>query len=465
MKGAQRFSVLSLFSVKRKKTRGACSRLAGNAQADDVRVVVAAEAQEGDARLPKRVREELVDGDCGSLRAAKSQSRGLQAGDIGGCGRGIDLPAGRNILFFVVASIRLHDVGSELRRGEVAAREALEHVIASGRCVLGPELEAFEREFAAYLGTSHAVGTNSGTDALVLALQALGISSGDEVVTTAFSFFATAEAILRAGAVPVFADVEPQTLCLSPDELARAVTARTRAVILVHIFGHCTDLDRVQAVCRDSGLLLIEDACQAVGGLWNGRRLGTFGAAGCFSFYPTKNLAGLGDGGAVTTADDSLAVRLRELRVHGHDGSGFARVGYNTRLDELQAAFLRRRLPELDSANARRRLLAARYDAELPGRVRPVRGGDGCVSNCHHYAILTPDRDRLRSHLAGRGIEAGVYYATPLHREPALAGFAPRALPQTEKACREVLCLPVRPSLTDDEQTRIIGAVAEFFDD
>ncbi|MEO0085151.1 MAG: DegT/DnrJ/EryC1/StrS family aminotransferase [candidate division WOR-3 bacterium] len=360
-------------------------------------------------------------------------------------------------------AIRFYDVGAELHEAEAAAHEALGRVFGSGRFVLGPELEAFEQEFARYLDVPHAVGTNSGTDAIVLALEALGIGEGDEVITTPFSFFATAEAVLRTGATPVFADIEPDTLCLSPDALEQVLTPRARAVLLVHIFGHCTDLDRIQAFCRDNRLLLIEDACQAVGASWRGRRLGTFGAAGCFSFYPTKNLACLGDGGAVVTADDRLAARLRELRIHGRDKSGFARIGHNSRLDELQAAFLRQLLPGLESANARRRALAARYDAGLPNRVRRVRGRPGCDANFHQYAILTPERDRLRTFLAGKGIETAVYYATPLHREPALAGFMSRSLPQAERACSEVLSLPIRPSLTDAEQTCIINSVAEFY--
>uniref|UniRef100_A0A7C4CBX5 DegT/DnrJ/EryC1/StrS family aminotransferase n=1 Tax=candidate division WOR-3 bacterium TaxID=2052148 RepID=A0A7C4CBX5_UNCW3 len=390
-------------------------------------------------------------------------NRGGPAADSGWCCRGIDLPEGGNILSAVAVRIRFHDVGGELRRYEVGAGEALRRVISSGQFVLGPELEAFEQEFARFLGVAHAVGTNSGTDALVLTLEALGIGRGDEVVTTPFSFFATAEAVMRTGAVPVFADIEPETLCLAPDAVEPAVTPRTRAVVLVHIFGHCTDIDRIQAVCRRHNLLLIEDACQAVGATWQGRRLGTFGIASCFSFYPTKNLACLGDGGAIATGDGRLAQRLRELRVHGRGSSGYVRPGYNSRLDELQAAFLRHCLPELEAANSRRQALAVRYDVELPRQLRRVRGAAGCSSSYHQYAVLTPDRDRLREHLAERGVETGVYYATPLHREPALAGRVKQSLPQAEVACREVLSLPIRPSLTDEEQTYIISSVAEFF--
>lgn len=361
--------------------------------------------------------------------------------------------------------IRFYDFGAESSAGEAAAQEALSRVVCSGRFVLGPELEAFEQEFARYLDVAHAIGTNSGTDALVLTLDALGIGPGDEVITTPFSFFASAEAILRVGATPVFADVERDTLCISAESVARAASARARAVLLVHIFGHCTDLDSMQAVCREKGLLLVEDACQAVGASWHGRRLGAFGVAGCFSFYPTKNLACMGDGGAIVTNDSQLAGRLRQLRVHGRAGGGFVRAGYNSRLDEMQAALLRRRLSGLDDANSRRRALAVRYDEGFGQRLRPVKGRPGCVSNCHQYAVLTPERDRLRAALAGKGIETAMYYETPLHREPALAGLRRQELPEAEKACREVLCLPVRPSLTDAEQAHIINSVREFFGD
>lgn len=363
------------------------------------------------------------------------------------------------------ARIPLYDIRAELREQEAALHDALSRVLGSGRFVLGAELEAFEQEFARYLGAAHTVGVNSGTDALVLALEALGVGPGDEVITTPFSFFATAEAVLRVGAVPVFADVEPETLCISPAAVARAVTARTRAVLPVHVSGHCADMDRIESVCAEHGLLLIEDACQAVGAWWRGRRLGTVGAAGCFSFYPTKNLACLGDGGAVVTGDGRVAARLRELRVHGRDETGFARAGHNSRLDELQAAFLRSRLPGLDAALDRRRVLAARYDEELPAGMRPVKGAPGCESSYHQYAILSPARDRLRSFLAERGVETGIYYPVPLHREPALAGLARVELPNAERAGAEVLCLPIRPSLTEAEQEHIINSITEFFAD
>lgn len=363
----------------------------------------------------------------------------------------------------MAAVIRFYDFVKEFGASEAAAREAVGRVVFSGRFVLGPELEAFEQEFARYLGVAYAIGTNSGTDALVLTLDALGIGPGDEVITTPFSFFASAEAILRVGATPVFADVEPDTLCVSAEAVAQAAGARARAVVLVHIFGHCTDLDSLQAVCSDKGLLLIEDACQAVGASWRGRRLGTFGVAGCFSFYPTKNLACLGDGGAIVTNDSRLAGRVRQLRVHGRDAGRFVQAGYNSRLDELQAALLRRHLPGLDEANSRRRALAASYDEGFQRCLRTVKGRPGCIPNCHQYAVLTPERDRLQAFLAERGVETAVYYGTPLHREPALAGFSRQELPEVERACREVLCLPVRPSLTDAEQVHIINSVREFF--
>jgi dTDP-4-amino-4,6-dideoxygalactose transaminase len=330
--------------------------------------------------------------------------------------------------------------------------------------VLGPEVEAFEQEFARFLGAGHAVALNSGTDALVLGLAALGIGPGDEVITSPFTFFATAEAIVRVGAAPVFVDIEPGTLCLSPAACAAAITPRTKAVVVVHVFGHCGDLDALLDVCRTHNLILVEDACQAVGASWRGRMLGTVGSFGAFSFYPTKNLAALGDGGTIVTGDGTLAERVRALRHHGRNGSGtHAATGWNSRLDELQAAFLRRKLKSLQSDTARRRQLARRYSDELGPLVTVVTGREGCDSCWHQFAIRTPRRDALRQHLSAASIETGDYYPRPLYEEPALATFRPAApLPEVERACREVLTLPIRPGLTGAAQEEVITAILNF---
>jgi dTDP-3-amino-3,4,6-trideoxy-alpha-D-glucose transaminase len=359
--------------------------------------------------------------------------------------------------------IPLYDTIADNRPVLTELRAAFDRVVQSGRFALGPELAAFESEFARYLGAGHVVGVKSGTDAIVLALKAMGVGPGDEVVTTAFTYFASAEAILQAGATPVFADIDMDTLCLSPKACEDAMRPATRAILLVHLYGHCTDIDAFTAMAARHHVALIEDAAQAAGSTWRTRRLGTLGTAATFSFYPTKNLAALGEGGAVTTADPAIADRLRSLRSHGRDVTGrFAAVGWNSHLDELQAAFLRVKLARLDAENARRQQLAARYDAELPPAARPVRGATGCTANYHQYGILTSRRRSLRPFLAEAGIETACYYDTPVHLEPVFSRTAIR-LAATEAACHDVLNLPIRPTLTDDEQTIVIEAVRRFF--
>jgi dTDP-4-amino-4,6-dideoxygalactose transaminase len=373
--------------------------------------------------------------------------------------------------------IPLYDTVTENKQFALDFHAALDRVLASGRFVLGNELATFESALAQYCRTDHAVGLKSGTDALMLTLEALGIGAGDEVITTAFTFFASVEAIMQVDAKPVFADVEPETLCLSPDACAAAITPATKAVLLVHVFGHCTNIECFQSLCGDNNIALVEDAAQAIGATWNGRPLGSFGVAGTFSFYPTKNLSALGDGGAVVTSDEKLADKLRQLRSHGRDVLGrHACLGYNSHIDELQAAFLHLKLGRLDAELTRRRELAARYDAELPPEAGRVHGADGCVSNYHQYAIRTDRRDTLRQFLVEQGIGTGDYYPVPAYREPVLAtGLGTRSemqgisvmsratLPETERAGKEVLTLPVRPSLTDEQQKTIIDGVRRFY--
>lgn len=353
----------------------------------------------------------------------------------------------------------------DLARGHAAVAEELasvfQRVLRSGRFVLGPELETFEVELGRYLGVRHVVGVNSGSDAIAVGLLASGIGPGDEVITTPFTFFATAEAVLRTGARPVFVDIEPETFCLDPDGCVRGVTERTRAILLVHVFGHCGLLDRFLEICDRHRLRLFEDAAQAIGSSWCGRKLGSLGCTSTFSFYPTKNLGALGDAGAIATDDPELASACRALRNHGRNGQGkHLHSGFNSKLDEIQAAFLRVKLAGLDAENERRRVLASRYDHDLAGLVRPIHGADGCCPNYHQYAIATPQRDRLANHLSKHGIETGSYYRTPLHLHPAFGPGRP-ALPVAEQASQEVLTLPVRPSLTDAEQARIVGLIKD----
>jgi dTDP-3-amino-3,4,6-trideoxy-alpha-D-glucose transaminase len=361
--------------------------------------------------------------------------------------------------------IPLYDVRRETLWYAADLRAAFDRALAAGRFSGGDELAAFESELANYCGSAHAIGVKSGTDAIVLALKALGIGPGHEVITSAFTFFATAEAIVETGAAPVFCDVDPVTLCLTAETIKSAITSRTKAVLLVHVFGHCADLDAVTGVCSRHAIPLVEDAAQSIGATWRGRMLGSIGVAGTLSFYPTKNLSALGNGGAILTSDEELASAVHSLQNHGRDEQGrYSRIGCNSHLDELQAAFLRVKLAHLESELALRRAIAARYDAELPAELARVRGADGCVSNYHQYGVRTARRDALRSHLAAAGIGTGDYYSTPLYDEPALAPYRPTApLPVTEQACRETLTLPVRPSLSEKEQAAVTAAVCDYF--
>ena len=340
---------------------------------------------------------------------------------------------------------------------------AIARVIANTSFIMGPEVRAFEEAFAAYCQARYAVGVSSGTAAIELTLRALGVGPGDEVITTPFTFIATAEAISATGATPVFADIDPLTYNLSPAAVEAAITSRTRALLPVHLYGQPADTGALRAIAQRHGLALIEDAAQAHGAALHGRRVGSLGDAACFSFYPGKNLGGYGDGGAVTTDDEALAGRLRKLRDHGraskyvHD-----ELGYGHRLDALQAAILGAKLPHLDAANAARRRLAARYsellaDTDLvlphaPAGVAPV---------WHLYVVRTPQRDALLASLREQGIEAGIHYPLPLHLQPAYRalGLGPGSFPVAEAASQQVLSLPLFPELSEEQQERVAAAL------
>ena len=333
-------------------------------------------------------------------------------------------------------------------------RKAVDGVLESARFILGPEVAAFEHEAAAYLGASAAVGVANGTDALVLVLDALGVGPGDEVICPSFTFYATAESIARRGATPVFADIDPATLNLDPADVVRRVTPRTKAILPVHLYGRPAPLDDLP-----DGVLVIEDAAQAFGARLNGSKVGALGMAGTFSFYPTKNLFGLGDGGLVTTRDPQLADRVRLLRFHGsRDKERFDAVGYNSRLDELQAAVLRVFLVNVDEWNEQRRAAAARY-AELGlGDVCELPVDDpGHVY--HVYCVRTRERDRVVAALRAQDIGCATYYSTPLHLQPAFAGLESGTLPETERAARETLALPLWPSITLEQQEQVVECV------
>jgi dTDP-4-amino-4,6-dideoxygalactose transaminase len=347
---------------------------------------------------------------------------------------------------------------------ELAAAAA--RVIRSGRYILGPEVEAFERELAEACGVPHAIGVSSGTDALLALMAASGVGPGDEVVTSPFSFFATAGAIVRTGARPVFADVEPETLNLDPAAVIAKLGPRTKAVLVVHIFGRCVPLAALQAACTKRGIALLEDAAQAIGAIDpDGRRVGARTTGAALSFFPTKNLGGLGDGGAVLTDDAAFAATVRRLRVHGADRKNHhVDVGGNFRLDALQAALLRVKLPHLPTWTDARRRAAARYRVGLRETVLQLPPDDpGCVWNQFVVRMPAQRRDEAAAALGRAGITTEIYYPTPLHLQPALAslGYVPGDLPIAERACQEVLALPLYPSLGNDAIDRVITAVRD----
>ena len=334
-------------------------------------------------------------------------------------------------------------------------------VLESGRFILGPEVESFEAEIGAYLGGVHAVGCASGTDALVLALRALGVGAGDEVIVPAFTFAATAEAVVLAGATPVFADIERDTFTIDPRSVAAAIGARTRAILPVHLFGQCARMDELDALAARHGLFVVEDAAQAMGARWRGRPAGALGHAAAFSFHPTKNLGAPGDGGLVTTHDADLAKRLRSLRAHGAvEGQIYESVGDNSRLDAIHAAVLRVKLRHLDAWNARRRAIAAHYRAAARGDVVAPREINGAHHVYHHFTVRTSRRAALQGRLRAAGVGCAVYYARPLHQQPAYAPWKRDALPEAERASAEALSLPVHPWLTDDEVERVAAVLA-----
>lgn len=343
---------------------------------------------------------------------------------------------------------------------------AVARVLDSGHFILGPEVEALEREIAAYCGTRYAVGVASGTDALELSLRACGIGPGAEVITTAFSFFATAEAILLAGGTPVFVDIEPATCNLDADQLAAAITARTQAILPVHLYGHPCAMDQVMDVAKAHRLRVIEDCAQAIGAAFHGKPVGSFGDAGCLSFYPTKNLGGYGDGGMVVTNDAHIAEQVQLLRGHGSTQRyHHTAIGMNSRLDELQAAILCVKLQHLERwTEARRRHAQHYHDAlrrEAPSIQRPEER-PGCRSVYHLYTIRSAKRERIQQALAAEGIDTQVAYPGTLPSQPALTAIGGRhtPVPHAEEAAQQVLSLPVYPELTAEAVDRIAAVTA-----
>jgi dTDP-4-amino-4,6-dideoxygalactose transaminase len=356
-------------------------------------------------------------------------------------------------------------------RDQIAS--AIERVCQSGRFVHGPDCQELEQNIAAYCQVRHAVGCASGSDALLLALMACDVGPGDEVLMPSYTFFATASAAWRLGARPVFVDIDPATLNIDVTQIEAKVTSKTKAIIPVHLFGQCADMGAVDGIARRHKLHVIEDAAQAIGAERAGRRAGSLGQIGCFSFYPTKNLGGFGDGGLLTTADSKLAERLRRLAAHGmHPRYYHEAVGINSRLDTLQAAILNVKLSHLDAWTADRQANANRY-----GELFAARGLDRVLSlptagpNCRHvwnqYVVRVPDgrRDALRAWLSDRQIGSEIYYPVPLHLQECFRplGYATGSLPESERAARETVALPIFPELTADEQHTVVEAIAAFF--
>ena len=359
--------------------------------------------------------------------------------------------------------VPLFDTRTPFLEIQAAVLDRIAEVVDGGRYILGPEVSAFEAEWAAYLGTRHAIGVANGTDALTIALRALDVGPGDEVIVPSFTFYASAEAIPATGAEPVFCDVDPDTMCVTAETVKAVITSRTKAVIAVHLFGNVAPVEEIEAL----GVPVIEDAAQAAGTVTDRGRPGALGTMATFSFFPSKNLGCLGDGGAVTTADDALAERVRVLRFHGsRDKVTYEEVGYNSRLDEIQAAVLRVQLPHLDRWSEGRRAAAAHYaDAGLGDLVTLPSPAPGTDPAWHLYVIRHPEADRLAASLSAAGIGCRGYYRTPVHRQVAMQPYNAGAdLPVTDELARTHLALPMSPVLSAQDAREVVAAAAATTD-
>lgn len=354
------------------------------------------------------------------------------------------------------------DLAAELREVGAEVRAALERVLVSGHFILGPEGAALEKEIAALVGVPHAVACNSGTDALHLALRAAGIGPGDEVVTPAFTFIATAEAIAYVHAQPVFCDVDGASFNMTAATLEQSLTPRTRAVIVVHLFGQCAEMPPLAELCRRKGLVLIEDCAQSIGADWAGTQAGAWGDFGCFSFYPTKNLGAYGDAGLVTTREPKHDAMLRMLRHHGSKVTyAHEVIGLNSRLDEMQAAILRVKLRHLERFTRLRQAHAARYRELLAGAKLELPYAHGKGAHIYHqFTLRLANRDAAKKALAQAGVASGVYYPVPLHRQPVFEQeFGRLSLPGAEAAAREVLSLPIYPQMSQEQLRHVAGTL------
>lgn len=357
--------------------------------------------------------------------------------------------------------IQILDLSPEIETLWPELTTAIERVIKSGHFIMGPDVKAFETEVAAFLGTKHAIGCNSGTDALVIGLRALGIGEGDEVITTPFSFFATAESISNVGATPVFVDVDETTMNIDIDQIEAAITPKTKAIMPVHLFGNPVDMDRLNAIAAKHGLKVVEDCAQSFGATWNGKQSGTMSAFGAYSFFPTKNLGCYGDGGLIATDDDALAETCRKLRAHGSIKKYHNEMlGYNSRLDTIQAAILRVKLPHIPAYNEGRRRVATRYKALLADtpEVTTPDVVDGHVFHQYTVRIAGGRRDAVQAALENLGVGTMVYYPIPQHLLPVYKGQFP-SYAVAEHLATEVLSLPIWPQMSDDVQDRVVAAL------
>ena len=364
--------------------------------------------------------------------------------------------------------IRFLDLKPQYKSIEDDVHRAIEGVLSSQQFILGARVMELEERLAEYCGTKHAVGVASGSDAILLALMAIGIGEGDEVITTPFTFFSSVSSITRLGAKPVFVDIDPLSFNIDAAKISAAMTDRTKAILVVHLYGQPVDMDPILEVASSMEIKVVEDACQSIGAKYKGKRVGSIGDVGCFSFFPTKNLGGYGDGGLVTTSDDEIAEKIRALRVHGsrrkylHD-----EVGINSRLDEIQAAVLLVKLPYLDEWNEKRRRNAAFYGARLKDidGVTPPNVYEYNESVFNQYVVRVSKRDELREYLSEKGVGSEIYYPLPLHMQKCFAylGFREGDFPESERASKEVLALPIYPELSTEELEFVTDTINSFY--
>lgn len=344
---------------------------------------------------------------------------------------------------------------------------AIEGVLEEMHLYLGPNVQALEDEFASYCGTKYAIGVGSGTDAIIIALASAGIKSGDEVITTPHTFFATTEAIAHVGAVPVFVDIDPDTYNIDPSLIEKKITDKTKAILPVHMYGQSADMKPILDIAQKYGIKIIEDACQSHGAEYLGKKCGSFSDAGCFSFYYTKNLGAYGEGGIITTNDPDIVERARKYRTHGHKSKyEHVLIGYNSRLDEMQAAVLRVKLKHLDKYDEARRAIAKRYNELLKDTplILP-KEATGRKHIYHLYVLRCKERGELQQYLADADIETGIHYKNPVHLQEACRsyGYKKEDFPVTESICEEILSLPIYPELKDEDVERVVQKIKEFF--